>query len=113
MPDQGKPFAPYEVVWDDHFSIWDGRFVLTGYRKWTLPEGLIWRMMRGKHFVSDWPRDLSGSRMNPHTTWKLWLEEHVGEKGKDWDWRIPDGNEIEMKFRREEDRIAFLLYWNV
>jgi hypothetical protein len=51
--------------------------------------------------------------LEPNHRYRPWLEEHIGEQYKDWDWNIwsARGNSLIVYFEKEEDATLFELAW--
>lgn len=52
--------------------------------------------------------------LEPNYHYRPWLENHVGEQGVDWQWRIHStiDNTLEIDFINLEDALLFELSWN-
>lgn len=49
----------------------------------------------------------------PNTYYRPWLEQHIGQQGVHWDWRIlsPTGDKLGIDFANKDDAILFELTW--
>lgn len=87
----------------------------------TFKKTLWWKLMPGTTIKASWPgAHWSDDDLEyPEYRWGVWLREHVGKQGWDWDWMYEFGDNelfptVIIKFRLGKTNVApqFKLRWS-
>lgn len=65
----------------------------------------------GQSIKISWP---VSHQHDPNMAYRPWLENHIGQQGRDWDWRL-SGNDIELKVSKKHSKqlTIIALTWNI
>jgi hypothetical protein len=84
---------------------------------------LWWRYMPGVTVVVKWPRGwtepvpaagggfIQTNSADPNDHYRPYMEQHIGQQGWDWDWRIDDiaNDTLKIKIRRRHAKYATII----